>query len=76
MLIKVTNYCSMGCSHCREDWTVAGKHMTDETFEKALEQTIRLEHEAWSAGAPPFVLLSGDSCPVVVLLEIERMEQV
>lgn len=59
MLIKVTNYCSMGCSHCMEDSTVAGKHMTDDTFEKALEQTIRLEHQAWSAGAPPFVLLSG-----------------
>lgn len=31
MLIKVTNFCSMGCTHCMEDSTVRGGHMTTET---------------------------------------------
>ncbi len=59
MLIKVTNYCSMGCSHCMEDSTVAGKHMTEETFHKALSFTQEMEHIAWQSGAPPMILLSG-----------------
>lgn len=59
MLIKVTNYCSMGCSHCMEDSTVAGKHMTRETFLKALQLTAKVEAEAWGIGCPPNILLSG-----------------
>lgn len=62
MLIKVTNYCSMGCSHCMENSTVAGLHMTTETFHKALDLTATLEGLAWSAGAPKKVLLSGGEC--------------
>jgi len=59
VLIKITNYCSMGCSHCMEDSTVAGQHMTRETFLAALGLTERLEGRAWSRGIPRLLLLSG-----------------
>lgn len=59
MLIKITNYCSMGCSHCMEDSTVTGQHMTRETFTTALALTARLEGLAWSCGVPRVLLLSG-----------------
>jgi hypothetical protein len=59
MLIKITNYCSMGCSHCMEDSTVAGQHMTRETFLAALGLTERLEGLAWKRGVPKLLLLSG-----------------
>ena len=59
MLIKITNYCSMGCSHCMEDSTVAGEHMTRETFLAALELTTRLEASAWRQGIPKRLLISG-----------------
>lgn len=62
MLIKVTNYCSMGCNHCMESSTPAGKHMTEETFLKALDLTRCLEEEAMSVGCPPRILLSGGEC--------------
>lgn len=59
MLIKITNYCSMGCSHCMEDSTVAGEHMTRETFLGALALTERLEGDAWRSGIPRRILISG-----------------
>ena len=59
MLIKITNYCSMGCSHCMEDSTVAGTHMTRETFLAALGLTERLEGDAWRHGIPKRILISG-----------------
>ena len=59
MLIKITNYCSMGCSHCMEDSTVAGEHMSRETFLAALALTERLEGDAWRAGIPRRILISG-----------------
>lgn len=59
VLIKITNYCSMGCSHCCENSTVAGQHMTRETFMAALALTERLEGLAWSRGVPRLLLLSG-----------------
>lgn len=62
MLIKVTNYCSMGCSHCMENSTVAGEHMTRETFTRALNLTARLEEFAWDDGCWPIILLSGGEC--------------
>ena len=43
MLIKVTNKCSMGCSHCMEDATPEGTDMSLETFAKALEFSEGLE---------------------------------
>lgn len=59
MLIKITNYCSMGCNHCMEDSTVAGEHMTRETFLGALALTERLEGDAWRNGIPRRLLISG-----------------
>ena len=59
MLIKITNFCAMGCTHCMEDSTVAGQHMTRETFLAALALTERLENLAWSRGVPKLLLLSG-----------------
>ncbi len=59
MLIKITNYCSMGCNHCMEDSTVAGEHMTRETFLAALGLTERLEGDAWRQGVPRRILISG-----------------
>jgi hypothetical protein len=62
MLIKVTNFCSMGCSHCMEDSTVQGAHMPLERFERALDCTARIEGFAWRQGIPPLILLSGGEC--------------
>jgi hypothetical protein len=59
MLIKITNYCSMGCSHCMENSTPAGEHMTRETFLAALALTERLEGLAWKRGVPRWLLISG-----------------
>lgn len=42
-----------------EDSTVAGQHMTRETFLAALELTERLESLAWSRGVPKILLISG-----------------
>ena len=49
----------MGCSHCLEDSTPAGAHMTRETFLAALALTERLEGLAWQRGVPRLLLLSG-----------------
>lgn len=62
MLIKVTNYCSMGCSHCMEDSTVKGEHMSADTFRRALQLTERVEAGAYQIGVPRFALLSGGEC--------------
>jgi hypothetical protein len=62
MLIKVTNKCEMGCSHCMEDSTPAGKHMTFDTFLCAVQFSIRMESSVWETGAPPIILLSGGEC--------------
>ena len=59
MLLKITNKCGLGCNHCMEDSTPAGKHMTRETFLAALGLTERLEGEAWRAGVPRRILVSG-----------------
>jgi hypothetical protein len=59
MLIKITNFCSMGCSHCSEDSTVAGEHMARDTFLAALDLTERLEGDAWRQGIPKRILISG-----------------
>lgn len=36
MLIKITDKCSMGCSHCLSDCNSNGKHMSFETFQKVI----------------------------------------
>lgn len=62
MLVKVTNFCSMGCNHCMEDSTRKGQHMSMETFRQALDLTVRLEEYVQRAGIPTFILLSGGEC--------------
>lgn len=62
MLIKVTNYCSMGCSHCMESSTKLGAHMPVALFEEALDFTVRLERLARHETGYRAVLLSGGEC--------------
>ncbi len=61
MLIKVTNFCSMGCSHCMEGSTRKGTHMSLETFDKALDFSDRVEVMARDIGYRQ-ILLSGGEC--------------
>jgi len=78
VLLKITNYCSMGCSHCVEDSTVAGSHMTWETFLRALDFTRRIERSAYEAGCPRKLLLSGGECtehPEIVRFAEEVVRQ-
>lgn len=59
MLIKITNKCSMGCSHCMENSTPkAGQHMRIDVFDRVLDFVERLEERAWKI-VPPILLLSG-----------------
>ena len=37
MMIKITEHCSMGCSHCMNNATPNNKHMDLNTFKKALD---------------------------------------
>jgi Radical SAM superfamily len=77
MLIKVTNYCSMGCSHCMEDSTIKGQHMPFDTFLRALDFTKRIERLAWET-CLPLVLLSGGECtehPEIVRIIEEVIRQ-
>jgi len=37
MLLKITKKCCMGCSHCLENATPDGEHMSKETFEKVFK---------------------------------------
>lgn len=62
MLIKITNKCEMGCSHCLEDSTVKGEHMTWDVFLRAIELTKRMERMAWQSGIPALLHLSGGEC--------------
>ena len=59
MLVKATNKCSLGCTHCLEDSTKLGEHMEWTTFERTLEATARMERLVALSGLPVFVLLSG-----------------
>lgn len=62
MLVKITNFCSMGCSHCMENSTVQGAHMSREVFLQTLAFVTAVEQEAYQVGVPPFLLLSGGEC--------------
>lgn len=61
MLIKVTNKCSMGCSHCMERSVPGGPHMTREVFLRALDCSDRVEVLARQIGYNA-ILLSGGEC--------------
>lgn len=51
MLVRITNYCDMACTHCFTNATPQGGHMTLETFEKTLKFLQTYD--------PHFILLSG-----------------
>lgn len=55
MLLKITEACSMGCTHCINDAKPDGAHMTFETFQAALDFLIRnkaYHHIIISGGEP------------------------
>lgn len=54
MLIKITDKCSMGCSHCLNDCNSNGKHMSFETLEKV----IRFNFDR--AGNSPILISGGE----------------
>lgn len=60
-MIKVTNFCSMGCSHCMENSTRLGTHMSRATFSAALSFQLDIEAHARKAGYS-LTLLSGGEC--------------
>lgn len=51
MLIRITNACHMGCSHCMVNATPDGENMTDDNFTKALRFTEEFDL--------PLVMISG-----------------
>lgn len=55
MLLKLTEKCSMGCTHCMNSATPEGEHMTLDTLDDVLEFLIRneaYEHVVVSGGEP------------------------
>lgn len=61
MLVKLTNHCLMGCSHCMEDSTGRGEHMSLDTFQQVIRFTLNIESVAQAAGYRA-MLLSGGEC--------------
>ena len=51
MLIRITNSCRMGCSHCMIDSTPSGTHMNPDVYGEALEFTSKYD--------PSLIFLSG-----------------
>jgi len=51
MLIRITNHCTMGCTHCLVEATPAGEHMASETFEAVVRFVL--------AEGFPFLMVSG-----------------
>ena len=52
MLVKITNRCRMGCSHCLDDAKPDGGHMDPQTFYKALEW-CKLDRNVMITGGEP-----------------------
>lgn len=51
MMIKITEQCSMGCSHCMNNATPNGKHMDPKTFRRAIAFQKKY--------GGPFVIITG-----------------
>jgi hypothetical protein len=66
MLIRITNKCKMGCSHCCVDATPEGEHMSRKTFEQALELTK-------SMGVPVVLISGGEPTEHPELLEFTKL---
>jgi organic radical activating enzyme len=54
MLIKITDKCSMGCTHCLSDCKPDGQHMSFETFQKAVSFNFS------RAGNSPILISGGE----------------
>lgn len=54
MLIKITNVCKMGCTHCLDDCKSSGIHMDVDTFKDCLEFADRVGSR--------ILLISGGEC--------------
>ena len=55
MLLKLTEKCSMGCSHCMNSATENGEHMSLDTFKDAIDFIIRNNayHSIFISGGEP-----------------------
>jgi len=53
MLIRVTEQCHMGCSHCFVDARPDGNHMDGKTYKLALEMANRIDRVAMLSGGEP-----------------------
>ena len=53
MLVRITEYCDMGCTHCRVDANPKGQHMTLETYNHVLLYLKRL-------GLPSIMISGGE----------------
>ncbi len=53
MLIRITDYCTMGCSHCMINAGESGAHMDMDTFKKALEFTKLYDILFFLSGGEP-----------------------
>ena len=66
MLIRITNHCTMGCSHCFTESTPKGEHMTRDTFVKAMTLAKAL-------GDPMFLISGGEPTDHPEVVEFLRM---
>lgn len=41
MLLKITEKCSMGCTHCMNNATPDGQHMSEKVFDDSLDFLIK-----------------------------------
>lgn len=53
MLVRLTNYCKMGCSHCLSDANQNGKHMDIDTFKSVLKFTKKYDNMIFLSGGEP-----------------------
>lgn len=53
MLTRITEYCTMGCSHCLVDADEDGTHMDIDTFRAALEFSRRFDSTLLISGGEP-----------------------
>lgn len=63
MLLKISNQCAMACVHCMEDSRPnTGQHMTEKTFQAALDCVERVEGLARRTVGYDLLLFSGGEC--------------
>lgn len=60
MLVKITDKCSMGCTHCLSDCKPDGKHMPFETFKDVVEFNRKLNSDNNTMDISPILLSGGE----------------